>query len=232
MNKIFIIGDSFCFSGHVHKGHEYFFANYLKEEFKDTHEVVVDAYPSRDVQTIMDNWIKIIPSLTEDDILIIGIPFFTRIRVPLAEKFYVTTEWSDGKLETRFVTHHSWYHADNQSLYINGNDVTKEELDEKIQFLEQMYFEHDGVEKNYNEVLQSLYKLSNCKKYMFSWDTMVNRIPEMEYKDDITNKIGPWTTIDDVYKETNGEHGIANDIHWDYRFQEKFSKYLIDKFKN
>lgn len=230
-NKFFILGDSFCYGGHIHKEREYFFANDLRKEFKDTHEVIVDAYPSRDVQTIIDNWIKLIPHLTKDDILVVAIPFFTRIRVPLAAKDYMMTEWSDGELETRFVTHHSWYHAENQSLYINGIDVSKEELDKKIEFLEQMYFEHDGVEKNYNEVIKSLYDITNCSKYLFSWDNMKNQIPEIEYKDEITKKIGSWTTIRDVYLETNGEYGIEHDFHWDYRFHPKFSKYLTEKFK-
>lgn len=230
-NKFFIFGDSFCYGGDEYNGKEYFFVEYLKDEFKDTHEVILDAYPSRDVQTIIDNWIKVIPTLTEDDILIVCIPYFVRIRVPLDEKYYNTTEWSDGKLETRFITHHSWYHAEGQTLYINGNEISKKEFTKKMSFLEHMYFQHEGVEKNYNEVLKSLYKLSNCNKYMFSWDNMKNTIPEIEYKDDIINKIGKWTTRHDIAIETDGKNGLEGDFHWDYRFHLKFSKYMIDKFK-
>lgn len=232
-NKIYILGDSFC--SHItyynNRGeHKFYWVKGFWNEFKKTHDLVVDAMPSRDAQTIIDNWIKLLKQIKKDDILIVCIPFFFRIRVPLREKDYMIETFDDFEIVNRFVTHHSWYHSDNEKIYIGNEVVEKSELNDHVIFFERLFFNNEGVEKNYNEVIQSLYDLTNCNKYIFSWDNMKNRIPEMEYKDDLDKKLG-WSTMADLYDNTNGKDGKKGDFHWDYDFQRKFTNYLLEKFK-
>lgn len=234
-NKIFVLGDSFSHMGAPSPNGmgspNIFWAKILHESFKDTHELIVDSFPSRDVQTIIDNWIKILPSLTKDDILIIGIPYFIRFRVPLHKKDYMLVKWDSGFLVNRFVTHHSWYTTDSQVIYLDEQtSIPKNELDDKTEFFEKMFFNNESVEKNYNEVIESLYKLTPSNKYLFSWDNMKYQTDVIEYQHQIENKIG-WTTLHDLYVEIKDDPGRINDYHWDYRFEIKFGKYLIDKFK-
>ena len=233
-NKIFVLGDSFSHMGAPSPlGRDtpnVFWADVLYESLKDTHDLIVDSFPSRDVQTIIDNWIKLIPLLKNDDILIIGIPFFTRFRVPLPKEDYMSVNWDSETLVTRFVTHHSWYTTDSQVIYLNGNPIPKKELDEKIKFFEQLFFNNESVEKNHNEVIESLYKLTPCNKYLFSWDNMEHKTDIIEYQKDIENKIG-WSTMHDLYTEIQGYPGALNDFHWDYRFEKIFGNYMIEKFK-
>lgn len=229
-NKLFILGDSFCTHICHINGIGHIWVDKIKPHFSDNYEIVVSAYSSRDVQTIIDNWIKLLPTLTKDDIIIICIPFYTRIRVPLNKDDYMITEWSGGEIVNRFVTHHSWYLTDSQHLYINDEKILKSDLDERINFFETLYYENESVEKNYNEVIESLYKLTPSKKYIFSWDDMKYQTNIIEYKKQLTEKIG-WTTRDELYKETNGHFGLIGDSHWDYRTQENFAKYIIEKFK-
>lgn len=239
-NKLIILGDSFCTGFIIHRTMDtdindlqnYFWVNDLQKHFENTHELILDSYPSRDIQTIIDNWIKLIKYIDKEDILIIGIPFFYRIRVPLADKDFQIKEYDidNFSITNRFITHHSWYQNDSEKLYIGNHIVEKKELDSHILFLEQLYFNNEGVEKNYNEVIKSLYDLTNCRKYIFSWDNMKNRLDDVEYKDDLTKKLG-WSTLDDLYNDTNGKLGREGDFHWDYRFQKKFANYLIQKFE-
>ena len=190
----------------------------------------MDSFPSRDIQKIIDNWIKLIKHIDKHDILIICVPFFLRIRVPLANKDFDIRNYDEFSIVNRFITHHSWYIHDSQKLYIGGEIVEKKDLDSHVKFLEALYFNNEGVEQNYNEVIKSLYDLTNCRKYFFSWDNMKNRLKEIEYKDDLTKKIG-WSTQHDLWVDSNGKFGKKDDLHWDYRFQKKFANYIIEKFK-
>lgn len=229
-SKLFILGDSFCYNIVKHDGNDYLWVDNIKNYFSDNYEIVVSAYPSRDAQTIIDNWIKILPTLTKDDIIIICIPFYTRIRVPLIKDDYMITKWSDGEIINRFITHHSWYLTDSEHLYINEEKILKSDLDEKVIFFESLFYENESVEKNYNEVIESLYKLTPSKKYIFSWDDMKYQTNVIEYKKQLTEKIG-WITSGELYNETNGKSGQINDSHWDYRTHENFANYIIEKFK-
>jgi hypothetical protein len=232
-NKIYILGDSFCthITYYNNRGeHKFYWVKGFWNEFKKTHDLVVDAMPSRDIQTIIDNWIKLLKHIKKDDILIICVPFFLRIRVPLHKKDYIIDTYDDFKIVNRFVTHHSWYETENEKIYVGDEIIEKEDLDKHICFIERIFYESHAVEQNYNEVIKSLYDLTDCNKYFFSWDTMKNRISEIEYKDDLDKKLG-WGTMSELYDKTNGMDGKKGDFHWDYDFQRKFSSYLIDKFK-
>lgn len=233
-NKLIILGDSFCtpnyLSADINEIQNYFWVDDVEAHFKNTHELILDSKASRDVQTIIDNWIKLLKHINKDDIIIICIPFFFRIRVPLHPKDFMIETFNDFSIANRFITHHSWYIRDSEKIYIGDDAVDKKELDKHVIFFEQLFFHNEGVEQNYNEVIESLYELTDCKKYLFSWDDMKYRLDMVEYKDDLTKKLG-WSTQHDLYVDTNGKYGREGDYHWDYRFQKKFANYIIEKFK-
>lgn len=233
-NKLYISGDSFCESRNYpypgpQEGKQYAWFNDVSEYFKDSHEFILDSYGSRDVQTILDNWIKIIPNLKPNDILIICIPMFIRQRVPLRKKDWMVNKWSNGEIVNRFVTHQSWYKTSTEKIWIGNYSIERNELDNHTNFFTQLNM-CESVEENYTEVIESLYKITPCKKYIFSWDDMKHKTDIIEYKKDITEKLG-WSTLDDLYKETNGEAGREYDFHWDYKFEKIFADYIKNKFK-
>jgi hypothetical protein len=233
INRIFIIGDSFC---DFHPNNKLDF-----EEKSDLHikwnqwltweypniEVINDAFVSRDVQTILDNWIKLIPHLKEDDFLILCIPSYFRQRVPLAFKDWQRNEWSGGNITNRFVTHHSWYTTDSEKLYIGDEIVEKNVVDTHMQFFE-MLNHSKSVSSNYKELIDSLYKITPSNKYLFSWDDLSPTSDYIDTKTILTNKMEMWTTLDDLYNETNGKYGYKGDLHWDYKTEKQFFK-LIKK---
>lgn len=229
-NKIYVLGDSFCFGGYTVDGIEHFWVKNLIDYFKDTHELINISFPSRDVQSILDNWLKLINVFTPDDILIICIPFFVRVRVPLVSKNWMVSEIDSKEIVNRFVTHHSWYFNENEQIYINDELIDKKDLDVHVNFFERMYYNNPAVELNYNELITSLYDLTKCRKYLFSWDDMNTKIPHIEYKSDLDNLLG-WSTLHDLFIKTNGKDGKEGDFHWDSEFHEKMANYLIEKFK-
>jgi len=246
INRIFIIGDSFC-DGILHPKSKNLpienmhWVNYVDYHYEDT-EIINDALGSRDIQSIIDYWIKLLPLLTENDRLIIGFPYLSRQRIPIEnEKNYRLIPWSGGVCRNMFLTRQWWtaFNVFKTTAAHNYSDRTQkiwteEKIDDIIEFLEIMN-STTTVAINYKEVIESLHKITPCKSYLFSWfDYSLHNIPkanQIEDKNDITNNIGIWTTNEMLYEETNGEKGNKNDFHWDYRTMKEFGNYVINKIK-
>jgi hypothetical protein len=233
-NRIFILGDSFCdthwqdynnFDWVDTDTHHIKWNQWLKWEYPSI-EIINDAAGSRDLQTIIDNWIKFLPKLKSDDFLIICVPFYLRQRVPLRPDDYMIKDWSEGTVINRFVTHHSWYTSDSQKIYVDNNAIIeKKEMDHHIKFFENLMACH-APQENYTEVIESLYAITPSKKYLFSWDTPNPKPFCLDDKNDLTEKLGMWTTLANLYDETNGKLGHKGDFHWDYRTEKRFFEHI------
>lgn len=246
IDRIFIIGDSFC-DGVMHpkeRGLSYedmHWVNYVDYHYEDT-QVINDAFGSRDMQSTIDYWIKLFPILTENDRVIVCFPDSGRQRIPIQdEKDYRVIDWGGGKSRNMFLTR-QWWTAYNDfkttvaTKYLNSKDVFLDEksADDMIEFLEIMNISNT-TSQNYKEVIEALYKVCPCKTYLFTWhDHIKYEVPKancVEDKNDIKNNIGMWTTRHILWEETNGEKGLESDHHWDYRTMEAFGKYAIEKIK-
>ena len=87
MSKLIVIGDSFVvpitYSKNYNIKTDYWVKVLTQFDMFKEKELYVDGRGGRDIQTIIDNWIKVLPILNEDDFLIIAIPFFKRTRIPV-----------------------------------------------------------------------------------------------------------------------------------------------------
>ena len=83
MKKVVIIGDSFCRSYKKSKTRPNekfcFWVDELKVHLNNEFEIVLDAQPSRDAKTILENWIKILPQLNEDDFIVSTLPILLNV---------------------------------------------------------------------------------------------------------------------------------------------------------
>jgi hypothetical protein len=230
-NNLFVIGDSFCrdtfYVEAIPNQNKVFWANELSNKLGTN--LICDGEPSRDVQTIIDNWIKILSEIKNEDYLVICIPFFKRTRLPLSEKNYQTFEKCDVKYVNRFVGTPS-YDNTNTEIETFGKqyDWRRFEDDLKIQ---EIINGSKASQLNFIEIIESLYHLTNGKKFVFSWDNMDFKSYIIEDKDILTKNIGIWETHRDVYYESNGKYGSENDIHWSYKMNILFSEYLYKKFE-
>jgi hypothetical protein len=115
-NNLFVIGDSFCRDGFYVKEPlnqiKCFWAQDLSDKLNTN--LICDGEPSRDVQTIIDNWIKILSLIESEDYLVICIPFFKRTRLPLSEKDYQFFERNEVKYVNRFIGTASYNNMDTE----------------------------------------------------------------------------------------------------------------------
>ena len=239
INRIFIIGDSFC-DGVLHDKSDNLhykdmhWVNYVDYHYEDT-EVINDAFGSRDLQSMIDYWIKLFPILTKNDRVIIGFSDAQRQRIPIEdEKDYRKLEWSGGVCKNMFLTR-QWWSAYQDFKTTSASDIHSEnDMDKMLDFLEVMN-QSKTTSQNYKEVIESLYKVAPCKTYLFTWqDYHQYNLPKaycVEDKADLIGKLGGWTTMHQLAEETDGEEGLENDQHWDYRTMESFGNYVIDKIK-
>lgn len=229
-NNLFVIGDSFCRdSFYVEPSpsqSKCFWADDLS--IKLNTNLICDGQPSRDVQTIIDNWIKIVSLIKSDDYLVICIPFFKRTRLPLSENDYQIFEKFNIKYVNRFIGTPS-YNNTNTEIETFGKQYNWKKFEENLK-TQEIINGSKANQLNLIEVIESLYHLTNGKKFVFSWDNMDFKSYIIEDKDVLTTKIGEWETHRDVFYQSNGKHGLENDIHWSYRMNGLFSEYLYKKF--
>lgn len=227
-NNLFIIGDSFCRDTFYVEPRinetKSFWVSDLKKKLGNV-DLLCDAEPSRDLQTIIDNWIKVINNVKKNDYLIICVPYFRRTRLPLDEKSYKIIELNETKLINRFVGTHSY---NNEKLEFWGDDYDLKFFSENLS-VQEIINSSISSQKNFIEIIESLYHLTNGKKYVFSWDEMDVKSNYIENKETIIKNIGVWETHKDVYYETDGEFGSKNDIHWSFRMNDLFADYVFEK---
>jgi hypothetical protein len=231
MKKIYVIGDSFCndfYWVEPPSGIEKcFWVDELKKTIPD-YEIILSAQSSRDIQTIIEIWIRLINNLKSDDIIIICLPYFRRTRLPLSEENYLFTKFDDKVIETRFVGTPS-YDNKHDKLEFWGNRNNWRFYNEKLEYQEMINTTLSN-QKTTIEVIESLYELTNSKKYIFSWDTMDIKSNYIDDKDKLSNLIGVWETNQDDYNNSNGLYGTLGDLHWSHKMQKIFAQYIMKKF--
>ena len=229
-NKLFEIGDSFCrdtfyVEPRINEN-KTFWVDSLKEMLGDV-DVFCDGEPSRDLQTIIDNWIKIIKHVKETDYLVICVPYFRRTRLPLSKNSYKKIELNEINYLNRFMGTHSYsnenlefWGKDYNFNYFTNNLTTQEIINASV-----------SSQENFIEIINSLYHLTCGKKYVFSWDKMDIKSDIIDDKESITKNIGVWETHKDVFYETDGYFGMETDVHWSFKMNDLFSEYVYKKLK-
>lgn len=229
MSKLVIIGDSFVLPVYYSKNYNIdsdYWVNVLTQfdMFKDK-ELYVDGRGGRDVQTIIDNWIKVLPILNEDDFLIIAIPFFKRTRIPIKK---YNKEFNKIGIINRFIGTSSW--TNNEQIFdFMDCELTFENLIKKME-TQELINSSEQSQENYVEIISSLKKITKSNICIFSWADINSNNDVIEDKKILEFKIGKFETLSDLWVKTNGEYGVKNDSHWSYDYNVKFAKYLNEKF--
>ena len=235
MNKIIVIGDSFCISYKKSKtrlNEEYcFWGDYIKSKMNGTHEIIIDAQPSRDAKTILDNWIKIIPQLDKNDFIVLCFPSLNRTRLPFDKSNYDILESSDKEIKiiNRFYGTAS-YDNSYQHLEYWGNEYNWKHFEENLKYQE-MINGSIANELNFLELIENLSKLTKCGKYIFTWDEFGQTSDYIKNKHKVKEDVGLFESFNDVFLETNGECGIP-DFHWSFKMNEVFGKFIYKQINN
>lgn len=233
-NRIVVIGDSFAtrFQNKITlDGKDIFWVDELSIHFPN-YEVICDGQGGIDTQTIIDNWIKVTPNLTKDDLVILFLPHMSRTRVSLEKSAYfeVKSKNEDIKITNRFVSPGCYF---NQPLEIWDGEgkCSREFLFARLGF-QSLIMASKAMLDNICEVMSSIIKLSKNRVYIFSWDH-INCVDSFIFDKQILEKeLGIWETLDDVYKNTSGSCGAINDHHWSSRTNKLFGEFLIKLIQN
>jgi hypothetical protein len=219
--RLIIIGDSFAQS--VNDGS--FYGKILQERFPWI-EVINDGAPSRDAQTIIDHWIKIIPEIRPDDYLVIIIPIMERSRLPLAEKHQSPVTIGKTILVNRFVGIQSY---NNEEIEIFGDSFN-------LNYYKNILTPHVVInsskasQNNLFEVIASLIKITPCKKYVFSWADIDRAVLPFDDKKRLVGKMGGWITLNSEFVSTEGKRGFKDDLHWALETHLLFSEFISVEF--
>jgi hypothetical protein len=186
--------------------------------------------PSRDTQTVLDIWIKYIPYLTPDDLLVIFLPVFNRTRLPHNE--YSNLYFGEGirNFKNYFVGSKS-YNPMFNFLEMWGNEYDFNYFNKKME-TQELINGSDASILNHIEVIDSLYKITPCKKLVHCWDYKKHDSEVIIYREEMSELIGMWETRAEIHVRTNGEQEMEGDSHWSDDMNIKFMDFLKNHFKN
>lgn len=235
IKRLFVIGDSFTVPCQYTKGwnDSTFWIEVLGRNFElNDGNVIVDGMANRDVQTIIDNWIKLLPHLTKEDRVVICIPYFRRSRLPLVEECWHKS-YKPYPKEINIINRFAGPQMidNNMKSEYWGDTMSSSQLMDMMSNYEIMN-SSTSAQLNQIEIIETLIRLTPCSNFVFTWDTMEYKTEYIADKVDLTNTIGFWQTLNDEWYETNGEVGQQLDFHWGSKFNVSFGDYLFTKLKN
>jgi hypothetical protein len=232
-NKLWIFGDSFTNAADKSKG-EMHWTQIVSNKFKGK-EYQVSSKGSRDFQTILDIFLRNLKNISKDDFVILVIPSLGRVRLPLKTPS-IDIEISSNK-DPDFKKSNVDYFM-GQASYRNASkyDVLESPLTDIDEFILREKIEIASIindskasQKNYLEILESLKSYLPFEIFVWSWDNQIESELVLNRKQ-ITDIIGYWHTLRDLYEETNGEQGSPGDAHFSPKMHKAFADYLIVKF--
>ena len=213
-NKILFIGDSWVTNLFLNEKegpestiHRYWVNNGYTPYFLGA--------PSRDTQTIIDIWIRYVNCLSENDLLVIFLPLFGRTRLP--NKNYGNFLNGDIPRFNNYFSGTNSYNSKENFLEIWDNQFNYEYFKDKLQ-TQELINGSDASILNYTEIVESLYKITPCKKIVHCWDYKKFHSDVIIYREEMTELIGDWETRDDG--------------HWSDEMNMKFMNFLKTYFKN
>lgn len=232
-NKLWIFGDSFTGIGDPTKG-EKNWPEIVCDKFKGK-KYQVSSKGSRDFQTILDIFLRNLKNISKDDFVILIIPSLCRVRLPLKTPT-VDVELSNNRNSDWTISNIDYFMG--EPSYRTGHPkcelespltgIDKDNLIEKIQ-ISSIINASNASKNNYLEIIESLKSYLPFEIFVWSWDDEIQSELVLNRKQ-ITDIIGYWHTMRDLYQETKGESGKLGDAHFSPKMHKAFADYLIVKF--
>lgn len=230
-NKLWVFGDSFANSGDHTKG-EMHWSQIVCDKFKGR-EYQVSSKGSRDFQTILDIFLRNLKNISKDDFVILIIPSLGRVRLPLETP---TLDVEITNRENAMECNVDYFMG--QASYRNRHDKCVLEspltgidefiLKENIE-ISSIINDSNASKNNYLEIIQSLKSYLPFEIFVWTWDNQIESELILN-RNQITEIIGFWHTLRNLYEETNGIEGSIGDAHFSPKMHTAFADYLIVKF--
>jgi len=232
--KLWVIGDSFT---------GMYPDNWIQELIKyfDGNDWYVSSNGSRDIQTIIDIFLRNLKSIKKDDFVILFLPTCERGRLPLKTPL-MDVEWSNNLIKREHKLKHINYfigyqnYQDNQDYKtleepltgISHNDLSNPNFHINYNLMKIVNCSI-ATKKNYEEIIQSLKAYLPFELFICSWADEFD-IPEIFTHTKIKEALGFWETQSTLFYETNGKEGKKNDAHWNPKMHKAFAEHIIKKY--
>jgi hypothetical protein len=247
-SKLWIIGDSFADIRHENDSWQII----LYKAFVGD-KIYVSSDGSRDIQTIIDIFLKNLHKIKENDFVILILPSTVRFRLPLENQNIDNTygENNEDHYKSLFIGNGRYSFFKQLEISKNDNHHNFEKYNNtKIEYpLSEINPDlfHIPNKKwnpyafssilatinsskasitNYNQILNSFKKYFAFKIELYSW---IDELDEsiVQTKKIITNKCGLWHTENDDFIETNEQFGLKGDSHWSKKMDKEFANMII-----
>jgi hypothetical protein len=245
--KLWVFGDSFTGMCHGENGVEsWMWLLYKSFVGNNLH---ISSKGSRDVQNVIDIFLRNLKDIKNDDLVILMLPTISRFRLPLKYPSIDVEMSNIARTATEKMKHLDYFIGNGfYSSTITSGVQENNELEEPLNLVDYNNFGHvppnevpnttsivcminssNANKKNTNDILRSFLAYFPFKLIIYSWtneldNTLVNT------KEVIENRIGFWHTLSDEYNESNGEIGRKDDHHWSKKMDKAFSEYIINEY--
>lgn len=258
-DALWVLGDSFCAESDFPSNRwSTIVRNYLNDKYKRGTTIRKDiryynyAGGSMDTQTIIENWIKILPYIMENDAIIICVSDSSRARYPVKEsKFsqlpHIPNDFNAPLIDVHFDYTPVGFDPTEPTFH---RKVTEMDIpfENSIQFKDYIQFDNillssDAHTKNKIQLIEALYKITPCyKKFIYTWTVDykskfgINGILKSESiysKDWLTKNVfdGKWEDLHEEFIKTNGKSGNKDDRHLSNGCEIMMSEYFIKEFE-
>jgi hypothetical protein len=227
-SKLWIIGDSFTGANVDGKSA---WVDIVTKKFKGK-EHYVSSRGSRDFQTILDIFLRNLQNIKEEDFVILVMPTLVRTRLPLQTPMYdveISNFINKQKTFDYFIGTHSYsekmecYRLEEPLVKISESELNKQ------CGIWSIVNSSTASKNNYLQILKSLKEYLPFEMFIWSWENEIDS-DLIVCKNQITETIGYWHTLSDLYKETNGENGKIDDVHFSPKMHKAFADYIIVNF--
>ena len=239
-DAFWVIGDSFCDSRW-----SVFINRYLQSTNYPNPNITKFynyAEGSCDTQTIIDNWTKLLPYMSESDVIVVCVSDISRARYPKQSEFVYTLPHLPNPNRGPQINSYFRYAPVGFTPKIVDNakhklDVPFTDMEEFSKFcrLENTILATKSYDNSKIDIIEALYELTPChKKFIYTWtNDDILKSECIHSKDWVTNNVlnGNWETQHDVWLKTNGKEGVNQDFHLSDNCDKIMADYFIKEFQ-
>lgn len=243
-DALWVLGDSFCTEAKNPSRWPQVLLQYFQTKYESRFVTRYYNYAngSMDTQTIIDNWIKILPYVKENDAIIICVSDISRTRFPLKPEFVHTLPFhpnpnSAPEINSYFMYGPVGWDPTNSHLAIDRTDIPFSKPEDYRDFTrnENYILSTKSYDNSKIDIIEALHKITPCnKKFIYTWaDFNILKSNYIYSKDWISENImgGKWESLNEEWIRTNGVSGIQHDGHLSGGCEQMMAEYFIKEFE-
>lgn len=243
-DALWIFGDSFCAEATQPNRWTQNLLEYFHEKFESRFVTRYYNYAqgSMDTQTIIDNWIKLLPYMKENDAIVVCVSDISRTRFPLKPNNVHSLPFEPNPNKAPSINSYFMYgpvgwDPTNSHLAIDRTDVPFDTPEDYRDFTRAQNYilSTKSYDSSKIDIIEALYKITPChKKFIYTWaDFNILKSDYIYQKEWLSENIfnGKWETLHEEFVRTNGASGIENDGHLSGECEKMMAEYFIKEFE-